>query len=113
MNAPGGGRERQPHPHCVPVLAELIGGIERSRSRERNMRSLQTALPALKLWPLDVPAAFEYGRLYAELARIGRPIGVVDMMIAAIALALGDCTVVSADSDFHVVPGLPVQNWRS
>ncbi len=35
------------------------------------------------------------------------------MMIAAIALSLGDCTVVSADSDLLVVPGLPVENWRS
>jgi tRNA(fMet)-specific endonuclease VapC len=35
------------------------------------------------------------------------------MMIAAIALSLGDCTVVSADSDFLAVPGLAVENWRS
>jgi tRNA(fMet)-specific endonuclease VapC len=41
------------------------------------------------------------------------PIGVIDMMIAAVALALGNCTVVSADSDFLAVSGLPVENWRS
>jgi tRNA(fMet)-specific endonuclease VapC len=98
---------------ALPVLAELVAGIERSNSRERNMRRLKTALPSLKLWPLDVTAAFEYGRVYAELARVGRPIGAIDMMIAAIALVLGDCTVVSADSDFGVVPGLSVENWRS
>jgi predicted nucleic acid-binding protein len=34
-------------------------------------------------------------------------------MIAAIALAFGDCTVVSADSDIGAVPGLVVANWRS
>lgn len=53
----------------IPVLAELVAGIEHSRSRERNMRSLKTALASLKLWPFDAPAAFEYGRLYAELLR--------------------------------------------
>jgi tRNA(fMet)-specific endonuclease VapC len=35
----------------------------------------------------------------------------VDTMIAAIAFSLGDCTVVSADSDLAAVPGLTVENW--
>ncbi len=97
----------------LPVLAELVAGIEHSRSRDRNMNGLKTALASLRLWPFDSPAAFEYGRLYAELARLGRPIGVVDMMIAAIAMTLGNCTVVSSDSDLSAVPGLSVEDWRS
>lgn len=97
----------------MPVLAELVAGIERSTSRDRNLRSLKAALASLKLWPFDPPAAFEYGRLHAELGRLGRPVGVMDTMIAAIANTLGDCTVVSTDSDLHAVPGLTVENWRS
>jgi len=87
-------------------------GIEHSASRDRNMKSLNSALSALRIWPLDSEAAFEYGRLHAELARLGRPIGVIDTMIAAIARTLGNCTVVSADSDLTVVPGLKVEDWR-
>jgi predicted nucleic acid-binding protein len=34
-------------------------------------------------------------------------------MIAATALALGNCTVVSADSDLVAVPGLTVENWSA
>lgn len=98
---------------CIPVLAELVAGIEYSRSRDRNMKSLKSALASLRLWPLDVRAAFEYGRIYAELVRLGRPIGAIDIMIAATAVALGDCTVVSGDGDLSVIPGLNVQNWRS
>ena len=98
---------------AMPVLAELVAGIERSTSRDRNLKSLKAALGSLKLWPFDPPAAFEYGRLHAELARIGRPIGVIDTMIAAIAKTLGDCTVVSTDRDLLGVPGLTVENWRS
>jgi tRNA(fMet)-specific endonuclease VapC len=97
----------------VPVLAELVFGIERSRSRDRNLQRLQAALPALKLWPFDPAAAFEYGRVHAELARLGRPMQVVDMMIAAIAFVLGKCTVVSKDTDLAAVPGLAVANWVS
>jgi tRNA(fMet)-specific endonuclease VapC len=35
----------------------------------------------------------------------------IDMMVAAIAFSLGNCTVVSADSDLAAVPGLTVENW--
>ena len=98
---------------AIPVLAEMVAGIERSASRDRNLKSLQLALGSLKLWPFDPPAAFEYGRLHAELRRLGRPIGVIDTMIAAVAKTLGDCTVVSTDSDLHAVPGLTVENWRA
>jgi tRNA(fMet)-specific endonuclease VapC len=97
----------------VPVLAELAGGIEKGANRDRNMKSLKAALSSLRVWPFDLAAAFEYGRIYAELVRLGRPIGTVDMMIAAIALTLGQCTVVSADSDLLAVPGLTVENWRA
>jgi len=94
-----------------PVLAELVFGIERSATRERNLQRLHVALPSLKLWPFDRPAAFEYGRVHAELVRIGRTMQVVDMMVAAIAFVLGHCTVVTKDSDLKAVPGLAVENW--
>jgi tRNA(fMet)-specific endonuclease VapC len=34
----------------------------------------------------------------------------IDIQIAAIALSLGNCTVLSADSDLTAVPGLTVEN---
>jgi tRNA(fMet)-specific endonuclease VapC len=95
----------------IPVLAELVYGIELSSSRDRNMQRLRAALPSWKVWPFDDKAAFEYGRLAAELRRIGRPMQQVDIMIAAIACSLGNCSVVTADSDLTAVPGLTVENW--
>ena len=38
---------------------------------------------------------------------------VVDIMVAAIAFSLGNCTVVSSDTDLTAVPGLTVENWES
>jgi tRNA(fMet)-specific endonuclease VapC len=96
---------------AMPVLAELVYGIEWSGSRDRNMQRLRTAMPSLKVWPFDEKAAFEYGRVAAELRRVGRPMQVVDMMVAAVAFSLGNCTVVSTDSDLSAVPGLKVENW--
>jgi tRNA(fMet)-specific endonuclease VapC len=97
----------------IPVLAELVYGLELSTSRDPNMQRLRTALSAWRVWPFDHRAAFEYGRLAAELKRIGRPMQQVDIMIAAIAFALGNCSVVTADSDLAAVPGLPVENWAT
>ena len=35
------------------------------------------------------------------------------MQVAAIALSLGNCTVVSCDNDLLAVPGLAVENWST
>ncbi|MCI0364613.1 MAG: type II toxin-antitoxin system VapC family toxin [Phycisphaerales bacterium] len=97
----------------VPVLAELLGGIEHSASREKNLDIVNRNLSLFRMWPFDVKAAREYGRIFAELRRLGRPIQAIDIQIAAIALTLGNCTVISADSDLSAIPGLTVENWRS
>lgn len=98
---------------CLPVVAELFAGVEGSQSRERNRQRLMLALSRIPAWPFDWAAAQEFGRLDAELRRIGRLIGKVDLQIAAIGLSMGNTTVVSADNDLSAVPGLPVENWQT
>ena len=51
---------------CVPVLAELVFGVEYSSSRELNMRLLLKGLRTIRLWPFGKAEAFEYGRLNAH-----------------------------------------------
>lgn len=95
----------------TPVIGELWGGVEFSSTSERNRASLARALARLTRWVFDGQAAREYGRLYAELRRRERVIPQIDFQIAAIALSLGNCTVVTKDSDFQTVLGLEVENW--
>jgi len=96
----------------VPVLAELAAGIELSHSRDRNIKQLQLAMRQLRLWPFDETSAYRYGKLHAELKLMGTIIGKIDVMIAAVALSLPPCTVVTTDQDFQAIPGLRVENWR-
>jgi len=96
-----------------PVLGELAYRVEGGPNRDRNMQRLRLALAVWKLWPTTEEAAFEYGRIAAELRRLGRVIGQNDMMIAAIGLTLGNTTVVTMDNDFKAVPGLSVENWAA
>jgi tRNA(fMet)-specific endonuclease VapC len=98
---------------CLPVVGELFAGVEGSQSRDRNYHLLVLALERIPLWPFNREAAEEFGRIDAELRRLGRPIGKVDIEIAAIALAMGNTTVVSADADLTAVSGLPVENWAT
>ncbi len=97
----------------APVLGEIVGGLEASKSREASWKIARPRLGKLVCWPIDKAAAYEFGRVLAELKRIGRPMQQIDIQIAAIAFALGDCTVVSGDGDLSAVPGLTVENWSS
>ena len=97
----------------TPVLGELWAGLGGSESRERNIHRLHFGLSRLILWPYDEHAAEEFGRLFSDLKRIGRPMQQIDVQIAAIAFALGNCTVVSGDSDLKAIPGLAVEDWQA
>lgn len=95
----------------IPVLAELYYGVEKSVSREKNLENLKRALADLVVWPFDEAAAHEFGRLRAEVERIGRSRATMDLLIASIARSLGDCCLVTADKDFAVIPGIRIENW--
>ena len=98
---------------CIPVLGELFFGIEFSRTRDENEARLIRAVAGLTFWPYTRDAAEEYGRLAAQLRRAGRTMQQVNIQVAAIALTLSQCTVVSEDTDLFAVPGLTVENWAS
>ena len=98
---------------CIPVLGELFFGIEFSRTRDENQARLIRAVAGLTFWPYTRDAAEEYGRLAAQLRRVGRTMQQVDIQVAAIALTLSQCIVVSEDTDLFAVPGLTVENWAS
>ncbi len=99
---------------CVSSItqAELLYGL----ARKPNAIGLQTAvrefLARLDVLAWDSAVAIRYGALRAELEAAGKPLGNLDTLIAAHALAV-DATLVTNDHAFALVPGLPVQNWTS
>jgi tRNA(fMet)-specific endonuclease VapC len=95
----------------LPVLGELLAGAAMSNAPAKHHDRVIRNLARLRLWPFDQKAAEEYGRLRAALRRLGRAMQQVDMQVAAIALSLGNCTVVTKDIDLAAVPGLKVEDW--
>ena len=95
----------------TPVLAEMLYGAENSPSTEDNRAKVRRQTVRWKLWTFDEAAAVEHGRLAALLKHQGRLMQQFDIAIAAIALSLGQCVVVSKDGDLRAVPGLAVEDW--
>jgi len=98
------------HPFCLSVVteAELRYGLAR-RPVSADLRALvEGLLSTVDVRPWTTEAARRNGPLRAELDALGRPLGPLDLLIAAHALAEG-CTLVTADGAFANVPGLQVE----
>lgn len=93
------------------TLAELYYGTEASAAYDKNLSSLQNLLTILDIMPFESSAAVHYGKIRAYLRRRGTPIGTMDMLISAHALALGVTLVTNNVREFERVPGLIIENW--
>ena len=93
------------------TLAELEFGVAKSQHLENNQAALDDFVLPLEIANLDREAAKVYGRVRAGLEKTGTPIGALDMMIAAHALALGTTLVTNNKREFSRVKGLTVVNW--
>ena len=60
--------------------------------------------------PWDTEVADTYGEVRAELERLGKGLGALDMMIGAHARSLG-AVLVTNDQAFRSVPGLDLEDW--
>jgi tRNA(fMet)-specific endonuclease VapC len=107
--------------HLVKVtMAELAisavteGELRFGAARLPHATKLHTLLEdfflRVAVVPWDSGAAQEYGRLRATLEREGQPMGNLDAMIAAHALALG-VVLVTNDHAFSRIKKLKVVDW--
>lgn len=93
------------------TLAELESGVARSARSERNRAALAAFVAPLGVMPFDGAAAERYGTIRADLERSGNPIGSLDMLIAAHAMALGRTLVTHHERELRRVRGLDVEDW--
>lgn len=93
------------------VLAELFFGAARHPKGEIIRREIEDFVSRISILPWDEAAACHYGDIRAALEKKGKPIGALDMMIAAHARSCG-ATLVSNDlSHFEKVGALKLANW--
>jgi tRNA(fMet)-specific endonuclease VapC len=71
---------------CDIVKAELYFGAFKSTRRDENLALLDELSNGFLSLPFDGNAARHFGRIRADLAKSGNPIGPYDLQIAAISL---------------------------
>ena len=93
--------------------AELRTGAAKSASATKTLRLIENFLRPLAILEFTSCDAASYALVRAKLERAGTPIGPLDTLIAAHAVARGLVLVSSNEREFTRVAGLHVQNWTS
>ena len=93
------------------TLAELLHGAEKSSRVSENLAAVEDFCSRLQVLPYGPKAAQHYGAIRAALEKLGQPIGVNDMHIAAHARSEGLVMVTNNVGEFARVPALEVENW--
>lgn len=104
--------ERHADEICVSVItaAELRFGVEKSKSTKLS-ELVENFLERLSILDWTDAVTPHYARVRAALQRVGKPIGTMDLMIAAHAVSEGATVITHNVRHFADVPGLKVQEW--
>ncbi len=95
----------------VIVLFELRFGAEHSANTERNHRRIDGFLSGIEVLDVGIDDASEAAKVREALARVGKPIGSLDLIIATQARRRGAAIVTANTKEFARVPGLRCLNW--
>lgn len=93
------------------TLAELEYGVARSRYPERNRMALLEFLLPFMVLDFDQGASVEYGLIRSSLEAKGRPVGPMDLLLAAQAKAHNLILVTNNEKEFARIDGLRIENW--
>jgi tRNA(fMet)-specific endonuclease VapC len=102
--------EREDVAVSVVTAMELRFGIAKNPST-RVRAVVEQFLGAIKVLPVDRSVEKPYGEVRAALERLGRPIGALDTIIAAHALAVRAVLVTNNVREFRRVRGLRCEDW--
>ena len=92
------------------VAAELRFGAAKLASA-RFSAAVEAWLAGFDVRPWPLEATHFYAQLRTALERLGKPVGAMDMLIAAHAMAEDSAIITNNAREFHRVPGLAVEEW--
>jgi len=94
----------------VVTEAELRFGVARRPEAAALKKVVEEFLLRVEVMPWNSEAAQHYARIRAALEKEGEPMGNLDLMIAAQAVA-AEVVLVTHDQVFRRVRGLKVEDW--
>ncbi len=93
------------------TVSELQYGIGKSKTRRLNKQRIEEFIAPLEIIPYDEMAAERYGEIRYQLAKQGKTIGPLDLLIAAHALSRKLILITNNEKEFKRVKNLKIQNW--
>jgi tRNA(fMet)-specific endonuclease VapC len=93
------------------TIAELLVGVERCDDPANQQSRVNTVLAGVLIREFGEDAMNIYAKVDANQRKIGRPIGVMDMLIASVALASGQLLLTRNMKHFQDVPGLRLAGY--
>ena len=93
------------------TVSELQYGVSESTYRKENQHRLDEFLAPLEILAYSEIAARTYGDIRFQLENRGKPIGPLDLIIAAQALSQNLIMVTNNDKEFKRIKNLEVENW--
>ena len=105
--------KHHPSDICISSItyAELMHGVEKSQSKDKNRLALTLLLSPIQIIDFDSHAAEEYGKIKADLQSQGKIIGSMDLLIASHAKSKGLTIVTNNTKEFKRVNQLEVEDW--
>jgi predicted nucleic acid-binding protein len=95
----------------VNAFEVLLGAHRRGRRQEGRMVDVAKLLDRLEVLPLDRAGATHAAGVLSKLRASGDDLGLLDALVAGIALASGCDTIVTRDEGFRRVSGLRIQAY--
>ena len=93
------------------MLFRSYKGVYCSSQAEQNLEMLNRFSQQLPKVNFDEKAAIEFGKIQAELRKIGRPTGQLDALIAAVARSRNDILVTDNTRHFINITNIQLENW--
>jgi tRNA(fMet)-specific endonuclease VapC len=93
------------------TVSELQYGVAKSKNHRLNEQRVEEFLSPLVILPYDENATGIYGDIRLQLEKSGKPIGPLDLLIAAQALSGDLVLITNNEKEFKRVHNLKVKNW--
>ena len=93
------------------TVSELQYGVAKSTHRKKNQLRLDEFLAPLEILSYNEIAARTYDDIRIQLEKYGKPIGPLDLLIAAHALSQNLTIVTNNVKEFKQIKNLKIENW--
>jgi tRNA(fMet)-specific endonuclease VapC len=99
---------------CLSAVTEgeILYGVAKRPEAKKLRATVEALLSAIDILPWTSATAQRYGAIRAELERREKPLGALDLMIAAHALQ-HDALLATSNRAFRMVPALRVEDWTT